>query len=77
MPRQRKDHRPFSIKMSAPLLERLNDRCMKSGQSKTFVTEKALADYLDILDEREKEYDARKTAARGRADCPLYGCQNI
>ena len=51
MPRPRQDAHPVSIKMSTEILERLEDYCNRSGQTKTVAIERAITRYID-------EYDA-------------------
>lgn len=46
MPREKKDHVPVSIKMSATVYEKLEEFCKLSGQSKTTAIERALEYYI-------------------------------
>lgn len=47
MSKQRKDYRPMTVSMSSDLWDRLDDFSNEFGQSKTFIIERALTQYLD------------------------------
>ena len=55
MPRPKKDNHPVTIRISTPLLNRLNQFCEDSGQPKTTAMERALAAYMDSYYEDMKK----------------------
>lgn len=58
MARPKKESRPFNIKMSAELYDRLEKYCDEMGQTKTTAVERILADALNRYEEnRQSEKD--------------------
>lgn len=68
MPREKKETRPFSIRMESDVYERLADFCEKSGQAKTTAIERAVCMYIDDYEEkcRKLEESYRKSAGKDR-----------
>lgn len=60
MPRPKKDNHPVTIRISTPLLNRLNQFCEDSGQPKTTAMERALAAYMDSYYEDMKKLEEIK-----------------
>ena len=54
MARPKKESRPFNIKMSAELYDRLEKYCDEMGQTKTTAVERILADALNRYEENKK-----------------------
>ena len=46
MPRAKKDSRPFNIKLSLPLWEKVEEYTQETGIPKTVIVEKALEEYF-------------------------------
>ena len=47
MPRSKKEHKMCTIKMDVEIAERLDSFCDMSGQTKTFVIEQAILNYME------------------------------
>ena len=54
MARPKKESRPFNIKMSAELYDRLEKYCNEMGQTKTTAVERILADALNRYEENKQ-----------------------
>lgn len=54
MARPKKESRPFNIKMSAELYDRLEKYCDEMGQTKTTAVERILADALNRYEENKQ-----------------------
>ena len=50
MAREKKDAKPFSIRMDRTIFDRLNQFCEESGQSKTKAIERAINMYINDYD---------------------------
>ena len=56
MPREKKDARPLSIKLSTPVFENLEQFCEESGMTKTLAIEKILSNFFaEYFNRPEKE----------------------
>ena len=53
MARPKKDCIPVSARLSTSVVERLNQFCEDSGQSKTVAIERAITAYIDEYEKRE------------------------
>lgn len=54
MARPKKDGTYLNVKIQTDVYNRLENFKEKSGQTKTFIVEKALTSYMDDYDEKEK-----------------------
>ena len=54
----KKDSHPITVRMEQDILNRLNDFCDRSGQSKTVAIERAVKAYIDNYDEDMKKLNA-------------------
>lgn len=57
MGRPKKDNHPVTIRISTPLLERLNQFVEDSGQPKTVAMERALSMYMDAYYEERRKLE--------------------
>ena len=55
MARPKKESKPFNIKMSADLYDRLEKYCYEMGQTKTTAVERILTDALNRHDKKKRE----------------------
>ena len=65
MARPKKESKPFNIKMSAGLYDRLEKYCDEMGQTKTTAVERILIDALDRHDEAKYSH-TDEAGKRGR-----------
>lgn len=56
MAKEKKNYNNFACKLDADIFERLDEYCRISGQTKTYVVERALSKYLDENFEKAKEF---------------------
>jgi predicted transcriptional regulator len=63
MARERKDGSVISAKISADILDRMDDFSEKTGITKTAIIENAAREYLD----REEEYLAKRSRKKSRS----------
>ena len=56
MPREKKDARSFSCKFDRVIIEKLEEFCKISGQSKTIVVERAVEKYIEENLEKMREF---------------------
>lgn len=54
MARQKKDSRPFSIRMDKTIYDKLEAFCEESGQPKTVAIERAVEAYVEDYNEKMK-----------------------
>ena len=57
MARPRKDYHSITIKMATSLYDELDQFCKESGQSKTFVIEHSVTEYIKNYKKRQKIID--------------------
>lgn len=55
MPRAKKANTPTSFRLDTEIVERLEQFCADSGQSKTTAVERALTMYIDDYNEKMKK----------------------
>ena len=55
MARPKKENTPTSFRLDTEIVERLEQFCKDSGQSKTTAVERALAMYIDDYEEKQRK----------------------
>ena len=60
MPREKKESKPFNIRMEKSVYDRLVEFCKVSGQSKTLAVERAILLYIEQNTARHKADSAKK-----------------
>ena len=60
MARPKKENQPVTVRMDKGIYDRLNDFCVRSGQSKTTAVERALAMYMDNYDRMMKKIEEER-----------------
>lgn len=60
MSKDKKEKTPISLRIETVLLEKLNEFCDNSGQSKTVAIERALSKYIDDYWEEQKLLEKTK-----------------